>query len=165
MRSEGSLPELVECINPYENKWRVVWDIVELDDSDNVSYRYLDFDHKPTLIEIKDKISSKINEIISTKILTECKWKKYSIWLSDYNQLNFKSIVDYANQSGGENLPVRLKLGESDDKSPIYHSFRSLNQLNDFYKTVVRHITNSINSGWDMKDGLNWSSYEELLTL
>ena len=75
------------------------------------------YDHKPTVREIKQDISDLINADTSRKIITGMTWKGIPLWLSQENQRNISDAVRSAT------LPVRLKLGEDESGNPIYHSF------------------------------------------
>ena len=47
-RIEGSEGvELIECVNPIRDKWRIRWD-VQKQDNGNVNYMEAEFNHKPT---------------------------------------------------------------------------------------------------------------------
>ena len=57
-RVDGSIEvSLLECVNPKKNKWRVRWDIQNTEeDSNSATYMEEEFDHQPTIDEIKSLI-------------------------------------------------------------------------------------------------------------
>jgi hypothetical protein len=119
------------------------------------------FTYTPTLDEIKTIILDYYNSEINNKILSEFYWKGMSVWLSNENQLNYKTIYDIAIQTKGENLPVVFKFGNSDN--PQYYAFKTLDELSEFYLGSVAHIQRTLREGWQKKDSINWEVYSEKL--
>ena len=85
-------------------------------------------------------------------------WNNTKIYLDQHNQLNYKVAYDLAVQSAGVSLPVKFKFGSVDN--PIYHKFTTLSELTDFYTSMVKHIQNTLQVGWEKKDNINWADYE-----
>lgn len=117
------------------------------------------YDHKPTVREIKQDISDLINADTSRKILTGMTWKGIPLWLSQENQRNISDAVRAAT------LPVRLKLGEDEDGNPIYYTFEDSNELTELYKAVWEHIRSSLEYGWREKDSVDYDGMIENATI
>lgn len=149
---------LLECIDPNNNKWRVRWNVKPIEGSNDVVYTEEDFDHKPTLDEVKELITAQINADIDNKILTGFVWNDMPVWLSSENQFNYKAAYDLAAQTGGATLPVRFKFGIGD--VPTYHTFNDLAELTDFYTKALAYVNTTLNNGWEAKDNIDWSKYE-----
>lgn len=163
-KSEGSSGvELIECLNPRRNKYVIRWDIHPKIDEDgneiegNVEFMEQEFNHKPTLSEVKELITSWYNSIIDEKILSGFKFKDIPVWLSSENQFNYKAAYDIAVQKNGANLPIKFKLGT--DEEPVYVTFNSVEELEEFYIQSVYYIQNTLNEGWEMKNNINWEAY------
>lgn len=116
------------------------------------------YDHKPTVREIKQDISDFINADTSRKILTGMKWNGIPLWLSQENQRNISDAVRAAT------LPVRLKLGEDEDGNPIYYTFEDSNELTELYTAVWEHIRSSLDDGWREKDSIDYDGLIEMAT-
>lgn len=119
------------------------------------------FTYTPTLEEVKNIIFEFYNQEINKKILSGFKWKGMSVWLSNENQLNYKTIYDIAIQTNGGNLPIVFKFGETD--SPQYYTFKTLEELSNFYLGTVKHIQMSLREGWQKKDSIKWEVYNNIL--
>lgn len=117
------------------------------------------YDHKPTVREIKQDISDLINADTSRKILTGMTWNGIPLWLSQENQRNISDAVRAAT------LPVRLKLGEDEDGNPIYYTFEDSNELTELYKAVWEHIRSSLEYGWREKDSVDYDGMIENATI
>jgi hypothetical protein len=153
--------ELVECINPVKGKWRVRWNVVE--DENGASWLERDFDHKPTLAEIKDVVLSWYNQDTDKKILSGFVWNGMSVWLSEENQRNFKSAFDaeiFLQSMGQSSLPLLFKLDEDENGDAIYFTFESMSVFADFYLRALGYVKNTIAEGWLAKDAIDWSAYE-----
>lgn len=116
------------------------------------------YDHKPTVREIKQDISDLINADTSRKILTGMTWNGIPLWLSQENQRNISDAVRAAT------LPVRLKLGEDEEGNPIYHTFEDSGELTELYKAVWEHIRSSLDYGWREKDAVDYEGLIEMAT-
>lgn len=156
-RVEGSSGvQLLECTNPVKNKWRVRWD-VQSGDNGNVTYMEHDFEHKPTTEEIKSIVFTWYNANIDNEIVSGFVWNGLPIWLSGENQFNYKAAYDLAVQEP-DSLPVTFKFGT--DKEPVYHEFSTLEELTDFYMKAMKHIQDTLKSGWLKKDSVDLSLYQ-----
>lgn len=115
------------------------------------------FDHIPTLDEIKNVIKSYYNKITDQKILSGFVWNGMKIWLSTENQFNYKAAYDLAVQTNGANLPIVFKFG--DDNETVYHEFKDLNEMSEFYMASIAYIQNTLAEGWQKKDSIDWTFY------
>lgn len=152
---------LKECVNPMKNKWRVRWVQTPTDETgENVDFWEEEFGHEPTLEEIKFSIIDQINASTDEKIINGLTWKGNPVWLSTEKQFNFKAAHDLAVQTGGTNLPVKFKLGEQEDGTPVYHTFETTEELTSFYTLCLLHIQQCLYEGWKEKDSVDWTQYE-----
>lgn len=109
----------------------------------------LDYDHEPTKKEVKSAIEELINQQTQEKIVGGFHWNGKPVWLSQENQINFRSPVT---------LPMRFKLGEEGDGSPVYHTFDSRDELDDFNHAVSNHIAQCIEEGYREKDAVDYDA-------
>ena len=114
-----------------------------------------------TFADVKDAIIQDINRRTDEKILSGLVWQDNPVWLSQENQFNFKAAYDLAVQTKGATLPVTFKLGEHDGGTPVYHTFSTMEDADNFYTAAVNHIHQSVADGWLEKDGIDWEPYEE----
>lgn len=108
---------------------------------------------------VKQAILADINKRTDKRIITGFTWEGKPVWLSTENQFNYKAAYDLAAQTEGANLPLKFKLGEDEDGQPVYHTFRSLNSLYDFYTQAIGYIQQCLQDGWNEKDNIDWSQY------
>ena len=148
--------QLLECTNPVKNKWRVRWNVQKQDEL-TAFYMEQEFSHKPTADEIRNLVAEWCNTLTDEAILTGFTFEGAQVWLSQVNQLNYKAAHDLAVQTGGKTLPVTFKLGTED--KPVYRTFTTLDELQDFYTQVVTHIQDAIARGWKQKDSFNPDDY------
>lgn len=118
------------------------------------------FRNKPSLSQIKDFILTEINKRTDRLILSGFVWKGVPVWLSMENQLNYKTAYDLAVQTNGQVLPT-FKFGTTE--SPVYYKFESLEDLKDFYISAMSYVTDTLAAGWQEKDKIDWTVYENLL--
>lgn len=154
--------DVLECINPTKNKWLVRYDIQPTENEGEVSFISQVIDHKPTISEIKGIIIDWMNEGIDKKLLSGYEWAGMKIWLSSENQFNYKAAYDLAVQTQGANLPVTFKFGTTEE--PVYHEFKSVEELSSFYMGAMNYINTTLNEGWAAKDAVDWSPYEAILS-
>jgi len=121
-----------------------------------------------SLQDVKAAIIGDINARTDEKILSGLVWTPQAggdpipVWLSQENQFNFKSAYDLAVQKQGATLPVTFKMGEQEDGTPVYHTFETMDDADDFYLKAVAHINHSLSEGWQEKDGIDWAPYKAL---
>lgn len=158
-RIEGSEGvELIECVNPIRDKWRIRWD-VQKQDNGNVNYMEAEFNHKPSDSEIRDTVFGWINRRTEDKILTGLIYDGHMVWLSSENQFNYKALYDLAHQSKGISLPVTVKLGT--DEEPHYMEIDSMAKMGDFYMAALYHVRRTLEEGWKMKDEFSIDDYHK----
>ena len=158
-RVNGSIEvSLLECVNPKKNKWRVRWDIQNTEeDSNSATYMEEEFDHQPTIDEIKSLIIGWYNSQIDKDILSGMTYNGVQVWLSSENQFNYKAAYDLAIQNNGKSLPVVFKFGTEDE--PVYKQFNTLNELTNFYSQTMTYVQNTLAKGWQVKDSIDFSKY------
>jgi hypothetical protein len=117
---------------------------------------------------VKDAIIGDINARTDEKIVSGFVWNPAAggepipVWLSTENQFNFKSAYDLAVQKNGATLPVTFKMGERNGV-PVYHTFETMEEAEDFYVHAVAFINCTLTEGWMKKDSTDWTPYEEAL--
>ena len=116
---------------------------------------------KPSLEQLKKLVLDAINKEVDEKILSGFVWKDMPVWLSTENQFNYKAAYDLAVMSQGQSLPVTFKFGTTE--SPVYYTFETLDDISDFYISAMAYINSTLAEGWKLKDGIDWSVYEEVL--
>jgi hypothetical protein len=122
-----------------------------------------------SLQTVKDAIIGDINARTDEQIISGFVWHPAAggapipVWLSTENQFNFKSAYDLAVQKQGATLPVTFKMGEHPDGTPVYHTFSTMSDADDFYLQAVAHINQTLTAGWQEKDSIDWSPYENSL--
>jgi hypothetical protein len=116
---------------------------------------------------VKDAIIADINARTDEKIVGGLVWTPQAggdpipVWLSTENQFNFKSAYDLAVQKQGATLPVTFKMGEDEEGNPVYHTFETMEDADDFYLHAVAYINTTLSAGWSEKDSIDWTPYEE----
>lgn len=118
---------------------------------------------KPSLEAVKKAIIADINARTDEKIISGFVWEGINVWLSEENQRNFSEAQRIASAMPEAILPVTFKLGEEADGTPIYHTFETAEELTGFYLQAVAYINATLAAGWQQKDGIDWSAYEEAL--
>lgn len=116
---------------------------------------------KPSLEQLKKLILDAINKEVDEKILSGFVWKDMPVWLSTENQFNYKAAYDLAVMSSGQSLPVMFKFGTTEN--PVYYHFSTLDDISDFYVSAMTYINTTLAEGWQKKDAIDWSVYEEAL--
>jgi len=84
-------------------------------------------------------------------------WKDMPIWLSTENQFNYKAAYDCARDTAGQSLPVKFKFGT--DEEPVYYTFTTFEELQEFYMTSLQFVQQVLDEGWAEKDGLDLSVF------
>lgn len=123
---------------------------------------------KPTFDQIRDAIEADINAQTDEKILTGFVWtpeggEPIKVWLSMENQSNYSEAYHIAERKPEAILPVTFKLGELADKTPVYHTFETFAELESFYLSGAAFKNQCLNEGWQRKDSIDWSVYEQAL--
>lgn len=112
-----------------------------------------DYYRKPTIIDIRTDIENVIDERTSQKILSGFEFEGVNIWLSQENQINFRSVVSF---------PVKFKVGENEGVS-VYKTFSHQEELSVFNNAIADYIHSCLNEGWDAKDNLDCEKFKEVL--
>lgn len=161
-RINGSNERFDRLLRIGKHRWLIYYGLFDGEDG---KYMYMQqFDHKPSLAEIKALILDTINNDVNERIVSGFVWEaqdgtRYRVWLSIENQQNYKAIYDLAVQMGGQGvLPVTFKFGTTEE--PTYHTFETLEELQTFYIQSVRFIQETYQWGWAEKDNIDWSNYE-----
>lgn len=147
---------LLECTNPMRDKWRVRWDVQTHEDG-SADWMEAEFAHKPTDDEIRETVIGWCNSETDKAILSGFAYDGVPVWLSQENQMNYKTAYDLAVQTEGATLPVRFKFGT--DTEPVYREFTTLEELTDFYTAAITHIRKTLEEGWQRKDAFSLENY------
>ena len=130
------------------------------DVGDETGYNWRkNYDHKPTIEELKKDIEALIDSIVDNKILSGFSWNGKPLWLSTENQFNYKAAYDLAIQNNGATLPIKFKFGEDANGKVIYHTFTTLTSFSDFYTKAISFINITLNEGWKEKDNIDYSIF------
>ena len=113
-----------------------------------------------TLQDVKDAILADIDKCTKESIIGDFVWNEKPIWLSLENQSNF-AAAEHRAATIGDNLPHKEKIGEQEDGTPIYHIFETAVELTAFWNACQDHIDACRKAGWELKDSIDWSKYEE----
>ncbi len=119
-----------------------------------------DYDHIPTVAEVRADIEALVNTQIDAAILTGLRWNGKPVYLSSENQFNFKAAHDLAEETDGAILPIKFKLGEDENGDSVYHTFTKTETLADFVSSIFVHIQGTIKAGWTEKDSIDYSLYQ-----
>lgn len=149
---------LLQCVNPRKDKWRVRWDVQEIEDGQNATYLETEYDHKPSPAEIKTLLTQWHNRQCDEKIISGYEWRGMAVWLSAENQFNYKAAYDLAMQTEGKSLPVKFKFGT--DESPEYHTFNDMSELIDFYVGAISHVNRTLEECWAAKEAIDLAQYK-----
>lgn len=130
-------------------------------------YYSSNFDHKPSLVEIKDLVVKHYNTECDKEIVSGCRFENELVWLSQENQFNYKAAFDRALQKestlkeGEKNplLPVIFKVG--DEYNPVYKVFNTIDDLGDFIDLTLNHVLTTLGKYWEIKNTIDWTKYEE----
>lgn len=120
---------------------------------------------KPSLEQIKAAVLADINRQTDEKILKGFVWtpeggEPVNVWLSLENQQNFSEAHNIAKDHPEAILPVKFKISENEDGTPIYHTFETFEELDGFYLAGAAFKVQCLQEGWQRKDSMDWSPYE-----
>ena len=125
------------------------------DEEGGYDYRHT-FTERPSKEEVLKVITDKIDRDTDQRILTGFVWHGMDVWLSTENQFNFKAAYDIAAMTDGSNLPLKMKIGGTNDR-PNYFTFEDVQTLSDFFFRGMAHINATLNEGWKAKDeAMKW---------
>ncbi|MDD7318754.1 MAG: hypothetical protein PUG74_08785 [Prevotellaceae bacterium] len=106
-----------------------------------------DYDHLPTVEEVKADIEELINAQTEHRITYGLIFGGGYVYLSRENQLNFNNTVS---------VPVTYKLGEFADGHPMYYTFGKQADLTTFRRAVGDHISQCLTEGYEAKDAVDY---------
>lgn len=167
-RHHGSTEiSVAECIDRRFDTWRVRTDFKpyidpETEEEMGVTFIETEFPYKPSLQEAKDFVLEVINAQTDYKILTGFIWNNKPVWLSAENQRNFSEGQRMAKEDSSI-LPITYKIGEYKDKTSVYHTFNTFEELDSFYKQAFGYINQCLKEGWQIKDNVDWTPYQDAL--
>lgn len=150
----GKIESRIECINYRVGKWIVRWG--EHEGTEGVQHMVETFCPRPSLEKVRSTIEAWINAQTAERIRSGFRWRGMPVWLSQENQLNYKAAYDLAVQTDGATLPVIFKFGA---EQPVYHTFDNLADLTDFYTSAVRHVRDTLETGWREKNEVDYGMY------
>lgn len=81
------------------------------------------------------------------------------VWLSKENQSDFHAMHQNAD---GLTFPLRYKVGELDDGTPVYEEFADAAEMHAICVLTTNHVLACQQAGWAEKDAIDWSPYEAL---
>lgn len=163
-RHQGSAGvALVELSSRKQQHYIVRTDIKaeQSEEGDIVTFIETKFPYKPTMAEIKEFVYAVINAQTDEKIISGLVWNGKPVWLSNENQFNF-SEADRKAENKADILPITFKIGE-DNGTPVYHTFKTYEELDGFYTLAFAYINKCLNEGWIEKDSIDWTPYEQQL--
>lgn len=139
-----------------EDQSRVVIMYGLKEEGDKAEWYQLDFykkQGKPSFEKVKAVIIADINERITAKIVGGMTFEDKPVWLSIENQINFTTAT----------APCRLKIGEEEDGTPVYHDFETKAQLKSFNDACLAWKNEQLEAGRAEKEGIDWTPYSEAL--
>lgn len=147
-----------KLIRVAENKYILLYGSFEDENGDTYNLRK-NYDHRPSIDEIRTDIEELINKDVQDRILTGFTYDGSTVWLSMENQSNYMAaVLDTSNRDG--DISVTIRTGSAD--APAYKTFSSRAELMAFYTQVVAHIQSCLREGWAMKDSIDYSVFEEV---
>ena len=120
---------------------------------------------------VKDAIENDINSRVDEKILCSYPWtvlhgddagKDVKVWLSKENQSNFKAKYDlHFTKPEALTFPTIYKIAEDDDHNAVFEVFQNFEELEAFYLGGIAYIEQCYQAGWQEKDDIDWTPYED----
>ena len=163
----SSEPHWIERLNgDITPVYAVRWDIRKsegLAGSRSYGTNYMErlFDHLPTLQEVRASVEAWIDTETEAAITGDMTWEGCAVDLSAENRQNYTAEFNLAVLTGGENLPVTVRMGT--DENPVYRDFTTLTELAAFYEAVRRHVRTRQQAGWLRKAEIDYTLYDEYL--
>ena len=108
---------------------------------------------KPSFEQVKTAVIADINERITAQIIGGMTFEGKPVWLSIENQINFTTAT----------APCRLKIGEEQDGTPVYHDFETKAALKAFNDACLAWKNEQLETGRAEKEGIDWTPYAEAL--
>lgn len=142
------------------HKYQLIYGFGKEHETDESGWNWRhNLDHIPTEREIKEIIEAHINALTAQRILNGFTWNGKPVWLSAENQTNLQRAYAVARDTDGKNLPLKYKLGESEDGSPVYHTFTKVDVFRDFMEKMDNHIQTAVSDGYNEKDGVDYTKF------
>lgn len=113
---------------------------------------------KPSVEELKAEILALVDKNTDERIISGYSYNGKLVWLSSENQFNYKAAYDLALQTSGKSLPVKVKVGTTEE--PEYITFDNVEDFGNFYLGAIKFIQQCLQEGWTEKDNIDWSAYE-----
>lgn len=147
-------PQEIAIYDKIKGSYIVAFDIKEVEDG----YEYLTyiFNSIPSVEDIKDLFISYYNTQCDLEIASGFIYDGNIVWLTLENQLNYKIALDLASQENFKT--VKFKIGTLEE--PVYVTFESYEELNNFVKDIHTYISQTLQKYWEIKDNLDWSKYK-----
>lgn len=108
--------------------------------------------------DIKNLIIDWYDADIKYKIINGMMYKGNSVYLSSENQYNFSDMQRMVKEDNSI-LPIKTKIGEIDNTHPIYYTFDTVEEVDEFCDAIYNHITQCRQEGWEKKDAIDWADY------
>lgn len=131
----------------------------EIVDTNECTFKYVVFNSKPSVKEIRETIEEYVNSNVSNKIINGFVYDGKKINLSKENQMNYKAAYDLAVQTNGANLPYKIKTSSLNGSTAQYIVFNTLEEISTFYLGMNEHINKCLEKGWETKDSIDYSIY------
>lgn len=116
-----------------------------------VKYASVEFQHMPTLAEIREAVEAAHNEDISAAIIGGMTYEDKKVSLTIENQTNFAAILNVGT------FPATVKIGEE------YHTFETKTAFKTFYTACRAHIDSTLAAGRAVKQAYDWNAYADAL--
>lgn len=156
-RVSGAEPQYLRIANKRKGFYAIAVDVRPAEEEGQYTYVEYIFDHLPTLEEIRACVNAYYNAETDAAIVSGFTFEDVPVWLSSENQFNFKAAFDLAVQTQGASLPVKFKFGT--DGEPVYRTFTTVADLQDFYTRAIAYIQSCLEAGWVKKDAVDYSVY------
>ena len=102
--------------------------------------------------DIRKAVIDDIDKRTTDNIMSGMVWEGKPVWLSLENQQN----IVFATMRGE---PVNTKIGEDEDGEPVYHEFKTKDELTSFMNACQDHICICRENGWREKAAIDWTLY------
>jgi hypothetical protein len=152
---QGYFENYIECLNPFKSTWVIRWNKREETNKDlggreETVTRWEEevFDHKPELSEIKTVIEEYFNTEVQKKIFSGFTWEDKTVWLTQENQINYKSLYDLQGEVN------TIKVGEND-----FITFNTFEEYKEFYLAAIKFIKDTLAECWKKKDSFDYTPY------
>ena len=116
---------------------------------------------KPSLDQIKEAVLADIDARTDKKSEYGYTWDGKPVRLNWENRQNFKAVHDAAAMYPEQvPFPQTFKLGVDEDGEDVFHEFKSMEELAQFYLGGLAWIAQCVEEGWHKKKSMDWEPYE-----